>query len=241
MRLSILATVAVVVGVASAIAVAAGPPAPAPAAPPDPSKANPCAEVKNCNTIEGPWVAVPATGEANFLLECPKRAGTIGGTDALASSSDVRVVWEGNPGSPVRPGTTTVFFAFFRASSAHGRPGAFRPYIGCIPPQKANPRARVSARITHPGNFLDRRQSLLRLKPGATQIASQDCGKGERLLDGWYAVVFATSTPPGPALGSKVRVTLVTVNDKIVATAHTEAGMPASALAQLQVGAVCAK
>ena len=138
-------------GMVAALAIAAGPPPP-----PGPLKANPCEDVKNCQSTAGPWVAVPASGEADFLLECPKRAGTIGGTDVLASSPDVRVVWEGNPGSPVRPGTTTVFFAFFRATSAHGKPGLFQPYIGCIPPQKVV-RATVSARITRPGNFLDRR------------------------------------------------------------------------------------
>ena len=141
----ILSTVAVAFLAActvAALAIAAGPP-------PPPISANPCQEVKNCKPTAGPWVAVPASGEADFLLECPKRAGTIGGTDVLASSPDVRVVWEGNPGSPVRPGTTTVFFAFFRATSAHGKPGLFQPYIGCIPPQKV-----THARRCRPGSHV---------------------------------------------------------------------------------------
>jgi hypothetical protein len=218
-------------GVVAAVAIAAAPP---------PIKANPCQEVKNCKPTAGPWVAVPATGEATFLLECPKRAGTIGGTDVLASSPDVRVTWEGNPGSPVRPGTTTVFFAFFHASSAQGKPGLFQPYIGCIPASKIQPRSILSARITRPGGYLDRRQNLVALKPGASQTASEGCGNGERLLSGWYAVVFGSAKAPNPDLGSKVHATIAVVRGKVVASVRTDAGIPASASVQLQVGAVCA-
>jgi hypothetical protein len=196
--------------------------------------------VKNCKSVAGPWVAVPASGEANFLLECPKRQGTIGGTDALVSSTDVRVVWEGNTGSPVRPGTTTIYFAFFRAASAHGRVGFFQPYIGCIPQQKVNPRSTVSARITRPEGYLDRRQSLYAIKVG-TQTASQTCKKGERLLSGWHAVVFGTAAAPDPALASKVHVVLTIANGKVVAAIQTDPGMPPAAHAELQLGAVCAK
>jgi hypothetical protein len=242
----------VAAAVVSAVAFAA-----APAPKPGPAKANPCAEVKNCKVTEGPWVAVPATGEADFLLECPKRSGTIGGTDALTDTPDVRVTWEGNTGSPVRPGTTTVFFAFFRAISAKGKAGLFQPYIGCIPQQKVKPRATVSARVahaavflvaarsaavTHPGAFLDRRQTLFSLKSGASQTASQACGKHERLLSGWYAVVFGTTTVPkaGSSLASKVHATISTTSGKVVASVQTDAGIPAAARAELQVGALCA-
>jgi hypothetical protein len=237
--LSLAAVAALVAGVASAAALAAG-------APPPPAKkgaaptANPCAEVKNCKPVEGPWVAVPASGEAQFLLECPKRAGTIGGTDALVSSTDVRVTWEGNTGSPVRPGTTTIYFAFFHAASAKGKVGFFQPYIGCIPPEKSNPRSTVSARLTKPQGFLDRRQSLFALRVGR-QAATQTCKKGERLLSGWHSVVFGSAAAPDPLLANKVHVVLTIANGKVVAAIQTDPGMPPAAHAELQLGAVCAK
>jgi hypothetical protein len=236
------------VGVFAAVAIAA---APAP-------KADPCSDgagkkTKGCKVTAGPWVAVPATGEANFLLECPKRKGYVVGIDTLASSEDVRVVWEANPGSPVRPATSTAFFAFFRASSAHGKPGLFQPYLGCIPqtPNKkvstvswrvTKPeRVLASARITRPGLFLDRVQTLFPLKSGSSRTVSQICGKGEHVLSGWHAVVFGSEKPPDPALMSKVHVTLEVAGGKVVASVQTDAGVPAAAKLQLQVGAVCAK
>jgi hypothetical protein len=233
---------AALAGTVSAAALAAAPAkAPAPAAP----HANPCSGVKNCKPTEGPWVAVPASGEADFLLECPKRSGTIGGIDILTDSSDVRVTWQANSGSPVRPGTSTDFFAYFQAYSATGKPGLFQPYIGCIPEQKVKPRATVSARVapapavTHPGAFLDRRQTLYALKSGTTQTASQACGKNERLLTGWYAIAYGTSTPPPADLSSKVHVSVAVEGGKVVATASTDTTMPKSASAELQVGALC--
>ena len=246
-----VATASLIAGATSAIALAA---APAKAKPPPPPKANPCLEVKNCKVTAGPWVAVPATGEATFLLECPKRTGTIGGTDALASSTDVRVSVEWNatlgeglnagPGSPIRPGTTTAFLAFFHAYSGQGKPGLFQPYIGCIPEQKVKPRSRLSARvtprITRPGAYLIRRQDLFELKSGS-QTQSEGCGKGERLLSGWYAVVFGSEKAPDPALGAKVHVSLSRSGGRVVALAQTDSGVPAAAHVQLQVGAVCSK
>ena len=202
-----------------------------------------CLQVKNCTSLAGPWVAVPASGEADFLLECPKRSGTIGGIDVLSDSPDVRVTWQANPGSPVRPGTSTVFFAYFQAISATGKPGLFQPYIGCIPEQKVKPRATLSVRIpqiTRPGLFLDRRQTLYAIKAGKTLAASEACGKHERLLSGWYAVVFGTAKAPDAALGAKVHVSLALAGGKVVATVQTDAGVPASASPELQVGALCA-
>jgi hypothetical protein len=201
-------------------------------------------QVKNCMSLAGPWVAVPATGEADFLLECPKRSGTIGGIDVLSDSPDVRVTWQANPGSPVRPGTSTVFFAYFQAISATGKPGLFQPYIGCIRQQNVKSRATVSARIpqiTRPGPFLDRRQTTLyTIKAGKTLAAAEACGKHERLLGGWYAVVFGSAKAPDVGLAAKVHVTLALAGGKVVATVQTDAGVPASASPGVQVGALCA-
>jgi hypothetical protein len=245
-------------GAVAAGALAVAQPQPPPAAPEaGPVKANPCVgadgkPTKGCKVIAGPWVAVPATGEATFLLECTKRRGYVVGVDVLATSADVRVAWEANPGAPVRPATSTGYFGFFRASSANAKAGLFQPYIGCIPAPKPQKRSTVSWRITkesrvltsaravRPGAFLDRRQTLLPLKAG-NQTASRGCEKGERLLSGWYAVVFGSKAAPSPALVSKVHVTLAATSGKVVASVRTDAGIPAAAAAKLQVGAVCAK
>jgi len=223
-----VALVAAAVVVASSVAAA-----------PAPIKANPCFQVKNCKPTSGPWVYVPASGEADFLLECPKRSGTIGGTDVLTNTPDVRVTWQANPGAPVRPGTSTGFFAFFQAYSAKGEAGLFQPYIGCIPAQKIQPRATVSARVTRPGAPLDRRQGMFSLKPGTTQKASEGCGKHERLLSGWYAVIFGAAKPPEAALGDKVHASIALLGGKVVATVQTDPGVPASASIGIQVGALC--
>ena len=66
-------------------------------------------------------------------------------------------------------------------------------------------------------------------------------GKHERLLSGWYAVVFGSVQAPNPALAAKVHVTLALTGGKVVATAQTDAGVPASTSPGLQVGALCAQ
>jgi hypothetical protein len=217
------------------------------AAPPAP-KADPCKGIKNCITVPGPWVAVPAHGEANFLLECPKRQGTVGGYDGLATSTDVRVTWDAYLGAPIKAGTASSSpFGFFRAVSAGGRPGEFQPYIGCIPPPKANPRVTTSARLvraaalTAPGRPLDRWQTKVLLRAGAHQAGSRACGKGERLVSGWQATAFASDDPTAPALASKVHVDLRTGDGRMLVAIRTDAGLPATAKAEVQVGAVCAK
>jgi hypothetical protein len=249
MRLAVLCSLACLVAAAASVAAFAATPkisssAAAPSAQSNLGlKANPCKGVKNCVTVGGPWVAVPSSGEANFLMECPKRSGTIGGIDALATSADVRVVWEGNVGSPVRPGTTTTFLAYFHAYSTLGHDGLFQPYIGCIPSPKVNPRSTVSARIARPGpSGLDHWQTLVDIKGGTTQKVIRGCGgKGEHLLDAWQSVAFAASTAPSPELANKVHVTLTIAHGAVVASIRTDAGMPAVAQPKVQIGAVCAK
>jgi hypothetical protein len=225
--------------VAAALVTAAAGVAAGPKAPPTTHQ---CTKVKDCVTVTGPWVAVPAQGEVGFLLECPKRKGVIAGFDALASSADVRVSWDAKLGAPVRAGTSTISVGFFRAESASGRQGVFQPVLGCVPPPKQATRQTASARVTHPGAPLDRWQTMVSLKPG-TRTGARTCGKkGEHPIDGWSAVAFDTkSTPPSPALADKVHVRLTVGDARVVAAIQTDAGMPVSAFARVQVGAVCAK
>ena len=70
-------------------------------------------------------MSVPANGEALLPgLACPQRKGVIAGTDALATSTDIRASFDGILGSPVAFGRTTNTAALFRAVSAHHRAGA---------------------------------------------------------------------------------------------------------------------
>ena len=209
-------------------------------------KAVPCKGQKQCITVNGPWVAVPARGEATFLLECPKRQGTVGGVDVLASSADVRVSWEGGvPSAPIRGGgTTTGPYLLFHAVSAGGEPGLMQPWIGCLPNPPANPRSTTSARVvavTKPGKALDLWQTLLALHPGH-QTASRACGKaGERLLSGWQATAFKVDEAPSPALAARVHAALALGDVRVAVSVQTASGIPAGASPEVQVGAVCAR
>ena len=85
--------------------------------------ANECAGIPRCIPVAGPWVAVPAHGEAEYVLQCPQGRGIVGGTDAQASSLDVRATFDGIIGSPVAFGRTTLSSVLFRALSATHKPG----------------------------------------------------------------------------------------------------------------------
>ncbi len=97
--------------------------------------------------------------------------------------------------------------------------------------------------MTRPGkDNLDRWQTQVDVKPGASQKVIRGCGKkGERLLGGWHSVAFGATEAPSPALASKVHVTLTISKVAVVASIQTDAGMPALVQARVQVGAVCAK
>jgi len=211
-----------------------------------PPKAIPCNGQKQCITVNGPWVAVPAHGEATFLLECPKRQGTVGGVDVLSSSADVRVSWEGGvPSAPIRGGgTTTGPYLLFHAFSAGGKPGLMQPWIGCLPTPPTSPRSTTSARVVavaKPGKALDLWQTSIALHAGR-QTASRACGKsGERLLGGWQATAFKADVAPSPALGTKVHAALTVGDARVVVSTLTAAGIPAVAMPEIQAGAVCAK
>ena len=199
-----------------------------------------------CITVNGPWVAVPARGEATFLLECPKRQGTVGGVDVLASSTDVRVTWDaGVPSAPIRGGgNTTGPYLLFHAVSATGKPGLMQPWIGCLPNPPTNPRSTTSARvvaITKPGKPVDLWQTSVPLHAGR-QTASRACGgKGERLLSGWQATAFKVDSAPSTALAAHVHAAVVVGDVRVAASIATSAGIPAGDEPEVQVGAVCAK
>jgi hypothetical protein len=220
------------------------------AAPPAPQE---CAGIPTCIDVPGPWVAVPARGEARFLLECPQRRGVVGGIDSLASSRDVHVTFDGLLGSPVAPGRTTTRYAFFRALSGHHRAGLFEPRVGCIP-SSAGGRSTTSARgaasanvlistaaITPAGAPVDLAARFVKLSPGVERRAIVGCANGEQLVDSWDATAFAVMPPPAPALAGAVRVQRVVHGGQVAVTIAASETLPPSARAEVQIGVICTR
>jgi len=203
------------------------------------SAANECNGIPRCVPIEGPWVSVPRDGEVVFALQCPHKQGIVGGTDADASSIDIRVSFDGIPGSPVAFGRTTHTQALFRAVSAHHAGGAFKPAIGCIP-APSSVRNTIAAKPTPSGPPLDLKFTNVPLTPGAQKTVTISCPQGESLVDAWSATAFDSATPPAPGLASAIRVQTHQVGAKVLLAVSASEALPASAHAQVQVGVRCA-
>ncbi len=208
-----------------------------------------CNKVKVCVHVVGPWVAVPAAGEATWLLECPKRQGSVGGTDARASSVHVHVWFDGQIGAPIGQGVTTGSFLLFHAISDDGKVGSFEPLLGCIPIKKqSSSRSTLSARRiaaipgTPVGVPLDPRGTDVVLQAGSTQTTSQACPKKETLVGSWNGLAFNTKNPPGDVAAVLGMVTTKTSVEggSVKATIHTGGSLALTDEAEAQIGAVCA-
>jgi hypothetical protein len=195
-----------------------------------------CAGVPTCIDVPGPWVAVPANGEAKFLLDCPQRRGVVAGVDALASSRDVHVTFDALLGGPVAPGRTTTRYAFFRAVSGQHRKGLFEPRIGCIPSSTGG--GQTTAYVTTPaGAPLDLAAANMLIRAGTQRHSTLGCANGEHLVDSWNATAFANPVPP--AFADAVSVVRTTRNGKVAVTITASEALPRSAI--VQVGVSCAK
>ncbi|HWB22186.1 MAG TPA: hypothetical protein VG652_04805 [Gaiellaceae bacterium] len=221
-----------------------------------PPKSRQCNNVKGCQLVVGPWVTVPANGEATFVLDCPKRHGSVGGSDSEVTSKHVHVWFDAQISAPIAQGTTTGPFLLFHAVTDNGKPGAFEPLLGCIALEyPSSIRSTVSARVagalpgTTSGVPLQPRARLVVLNAGSTQHTTMSCGPGEKLIGSWSALAFVTSerhsivallTPP-PNLSHDGAVTTKTVlaGRKVVATIQTDKSLPFNPLAEVQVGALC--
>ena len=130
----------------------------------------------------------PADGQ--YLLSCPNGNGVVGGLDAQATSSNVRVSFDGQLGAPVLPGSTTTQTPSSTRSRC-ARTEAFQPFLGCVRrgggrpldglaracPQ-AGPALRSTARRRRPAAGLVRSASV-RCPP-----ASGSPGRGARWRSG---------------------------------------------------------
>ena len=203
------------------------------------SAAGECNGIPRCIPVEGPWVAVPANGEAKFMLQCPQGRGIIAGTDAQATSQDVRATFDAILGAPVAFGRSTSMSVLFRAVSAHHHPGLFKPFVGCIPAPTAV-RNTIATKATPLGAPLDLRAVTLKLTPGFQRTLTLACPNGESLVDSWTATAFGSAIPPSPALASAVRVKSRIVKDHAELQIFASEALPRAAQAELQIGVRCA-
>jgi hypothetical protein len=198
-----------------------------------------CNGIPRCIPVEGPWVAVPPTGEAKFMLQCPQGRGVIAGTDAQATSQDVRGTFDAILGSPVSFGRSTSTTVLFRAVSAHHRAGLFKPFIGCIP-APTSVRNTIATPVMPLGAPLDLRAVTMKLTPGFQRKVTIACPNGESLVDTWNATAFLGANPPSPALAAAVQVRSRIVKGHAEVQIFASEALPRSAQAELQVGVRCA-
>lgn len=224
-----VALVALIVALAGAAALA-----------PAGSATNECHGIQACIPVAGPWVIVPARGNAVYLLSCPGGRSVVGGLDAQVTSREVRVGFEGRLGAPVQPGATTTRYALFRAVSVSSRVQAFQPRLGCVPLQGGGGRSTVSAFVSPPGASLEYRSRITVLAPGSVAFAKVSCIAKERIVGSWHALAFRTKKPPVLDDASRVRMTTTVVGKKVVVTASASDGLSIDAHAIVQAGAECA-
>ena len=200
-----------------------------------------CHGITACIRVPGPWVSVPANGQAEYLLTCPQGRSIVGGLDAQVTSRDVRVEFDGRLGAPVQPGVTTTRYAYFRAVSISKHDQLFRPFLGCIPTQGGGGRSTVSARtVTPPGQSLEYRSRIVLVGPGTVKFGRVSCQGKEKLVGAWHAVAYRTKKPPPAAHTGHVKVTRVIVGKKVVVTASATDSVSIDVHPLVQVGAICA-
>jgi len=183
-------------------------------------------------------------------MECPKRQGSVGGTDARASSVAIHVWFDGQIGAPISQGVTTGAFLLFHAISDNGKAGSFEPRLGCIPIKKqSSSRSTLSARRvaasipgTPVGVPLDPRATAVVLSAGSKQTASQACPKSETLVGSWTGLAInSTAPPPNIAAILGMVTTKTSVEGKSVnGVIQTSSSLPGPTTTEVQIGAVCA-
>lgn len=196
-----------------------------------------CTGTKTCVDVPGPWVVVPAQGEALFLLQCPKRQGTIVGVDSLATSRNIHVTVDGLLGGPIGAGRTTGSFILFRAVSANHQLGLFEPRIGCTPPPTGGPQT-TSFQLTPAGGPLNIAATTLPVAPGTVRQLTLGCVHGQSLVDSWTATAFPQ--PVSPALAGAIHVERTVRGRQVSVKIVASETLPRAAHALVQIGVRCA-
>ena len=208
--------------------------------------ANECKGIQACISVPGPWVLVTPGRRTAYLLSCPNGNGVVAGLDSRATSSSVRVSFDGQLGAPVAPGITTTRNALFHALTLSSRREAFQPFLGCVRGGGGGGRSTVSARPptakpTPAGAPLDRHAQTVVLRPGLARSASVRCPAGERLAGAWSALAFRTTNPPDLAQANDVELERIVVRKgKATVTALATDALSPDARAVVQVGVECA-
>jgi hypothetical protein len=207
---------------------------------------NECRGLQVCVRVAGPWVVVPGglrtpRTRVDYQLSCP-RGFAVGGLDAELSDRAIDVDFLGKLGSPVGPGVTTGRAAVFGAAyiGATARAPSFRPHLGCIPATGGGagpvPFRKPDATFP-PGEPAVRRVRNVRLRPGNVRAVAA-CGAGERLVSGWHAIGFYTSSPPSALLTQSAVATRTVRGGRV--EVRVRGGVALSTVrAVVQVGAVC--
>jgi hypothetical protein len=199
-----------------------------------------CRGIRVCIRVAGPWVVVPARGNAVYLLSCPGGRSVVGGLDAQVTSRDVRIGFDGRLSAPVQPGSTTTRYALFRAVSFSKHVQAFQPLLGCVPLQGGGGRSTVSAFVSPPGPSLEYRSRITVVAPGSVAFAKISCLASERLVGSWHAVAFRTKKPPSLDNAGRINTRTVVIGKKVVVSASASDGLSIDAHAIVQAGAECA-
>jgi hypothetical protein len=160
--------------------------------------------------------------------------------DAVVTSRDVRIGFDGRLSAPVQPGSTTTTYALFRAVSVSNRVQAFQPLLGCVPLQGGGGRSTVSAYVSPPGPSLEYRSRIAVLAPGSVGFAKVSCTASEKLVGSWHALAFRTKNPPKLDNAGRVHTSTVVLGKKVVVTAAASDGLSIDAHAIVQAGAECA-
>ncbi len=210
-----------------------------------------CTNVANCQAAVGPWVVVPAQGEANFLLSCPARQGyIIAGTDALASSGSVRVWFDGQLGAPggLPPSTAPGGAALlFHARSLNGRPASFQPILGCVSLVQKTKIATISILLSRalpgvpPASEIDFHSETITIMPASLDRLSLRCPSNETLIGSWHSLAFHTLSPPGASYLDAATVTSSIVGKRVYGhiVPQTRLLVPTAPESIAQIGAMC--
>ncbi len=211
-----------------------------------PSPTKECQNVKNCVGAVGPWVAVAASGESTYLFGCPLRRGfVVGGTDARASSNDVRVWFDGQLGAPSAfPSTSAKGGAvlLFHAVARNRRPGSFQPIVGCVSLTQKNKRSTVAVTPgVSPAASLDLRANKVVLGPQGRRTVTVRCPRPETLVGSWKAVAFNTTGPPDPSYARAVTIETVISGNQVNASFQVRDVLlaPLAPRSWVQIGAMC--
>jgi len=212
-----------------------------------------CQNLSYCYGVRGPWVIVPAHGEATFLLGCPQQAKAVGayllgGIDALASSTHVRVWYDGWLGTPIGAQTpqSSTTGLLFHAATDNGKPGSFQPVLGCInliQTSKISTVSVIKPAVQALGTLAPSRPSLrailVVLEPGWDRPISVSCPSSEPLVGNWGAATFGTEGPPVFPHPNPVTITTVDRGDTVHALVRTASWVPY--LIRIQIGAMCGR